>query len=255
MKRRRNIAASIVLLASLIFAGTASGEAVGTYNVEHGHPVQNHVTMILRDANKYDLSVLGLGETQDYAPALRRAAPADDYRLIGSDNALLVKRGLPVGARGSFRPAGSWFTTRGRVHRQTPVTWARVKGITYAAIHAPVHAWVATRYGRKFIGPARRRAAYRFFVQRVIRFARWHNHRPLVIMGDWNANPDTRGLYSPNYLRRKIGGHYLRPHTSTGHGEIDFAIARGIRGANVHVRPNLRVAQSDHRLVTFKVGG
>lgn len=232
---------------------------VGAYNVEYGHPVTPHVKMILQDARKYQLDVLGLEEIQDYLPALRKAAPPAGYRVIAprddSRNALLVKNGHPATQRGSFKSPGFYYSVRG--HRVTTASnvWARIGGVTYVVVHAPVHAWTVCRTcrgGRGFFGPSRRLSSYRLFVESLIDFAK-HHPGPIAFMGDWNATPGARGLWSPNYLRRSIGGHFARPFRSTGHGEIDFAVVRGVTSARVFVRPNLKVAHSDHLLVTTRV--
>jgi hypothetical protein len=104
----------------------------------------------------------------------------------------------------------------------------RYNGAWFVGIHAPVQAWVATKGGRRWIGSLTRRIAYRGFMIRLASFA-GRRKGPLLFIGDWNATPDTSGRYSPNWLRNKIKGEFVRPNVSTGHGEIDFGIKRKMR--------------------------
>lgn len=234
---------------------------VGTYNVEYGHPVAPHVKMILEDARRYNLDVLALQEIQDYQHALRQQAPAAGYRFYGlahggSRDGFLVATRDRVSAWGHFETGGWWWQSPG--HRVTTATtiWIIVNGVEYDTVHAPVHAWTPCgpcAGGRAFAGPAPRRDAYSVFVHDEIRHA-WHRHTPLVLLGDWNSSPGARGPASPNHLRLMIHGRFIATGHSTGHGEIDFAIAtHGIAPTSAYTRPNLRVAHSDHLLVTAEL--
>lgn len=228
---------------------------VGMYNVEFGHPVDAHVAMILKRFDAEKLKVLGIGEAQDYTRALRKAIKAAGHTLITSDenrqrNALLVRAGAKIGRTGWFQTPGHWFNPEGHKMEPTETVWAVVDGVRHVYVHAPVHAWVTGPHGRTFTGPELRLEAYINFIRGHAQFAHRHPKKPLNIMGDWNASPDTKGKFSPNDLRERINGEFARPGESTGHGEIDFAIVRGLRPARVTALPNLK-EHADHRLVTM----
>lgn len=229
---------------------------VGIYNVEYGHPVAPHVKMILTRFHDEGLEVLSLAESQDYTTALRTEARKFGHRLVTAadprGNALLVHAGATLGKTGSFSTPGIWFNPQGHEMRTPDSVWAVVNGVRYVAVHAPVDAWVATAHGRTFTGPDRRLAAYENFIEVHERFARRHPGKPLSIQGDWNCSPSTVGKYSPDDLRHRIGGAFVRPRENTGHGEIDFAVVRGLAGAHCQVERDLRI-HSDHHLVTAEM--
>lgn len=226
---------------------------VGTWNVEHGHPVKEHATTILRRQVEERVRVLALTELGDYAAALDGADPRRVLLWVpGPENVksqgLLVPVGAQVGQVRSIPTPATYRAPDGSLRRSACPLLAEVDGVLYVVVHAPVGAWTTGRWpGRRFVGPIRRRLAYRAYVRRLLRVFRAHPHTPLVVIGDWNATPDTRGRWSPEWLRRKAGAAYLRPHASTGHGEIDFALVRGVRGTLTvrHTHPE----PSDHLLV------
>lgn len=215
---------TLLVVPQLPSPASAAATSVGTYNVQLGHPVRPHVTMILRQAKRHHLEVLALQEARGYVRALQRRAPRAGYQVVtcrDRQNPFLVRSHLAVEAQGCFRPAGAWYSPDGERRRTHQIGWIRVDGTTYVSVHAPVHAWV----GRCFCGPDARRAAYREFIRDVRRFAA--HHRPYVVLGDWNARPWNRGRWSPNHLRRSLEARWARPHRGTGHGEIDYAITKG----------------------------
>lgn len=225
---------------------------VGTYNVEPGHrPVERHAAMIEDRFDAERLDVLALQEASDY---VRELARTTKHRLLwvpGAENvkchALLVKKDARVEGIRSIDTPATYYATNGARRRSSCPLVAHVDGVMYVVIHAPVGAWTAGRHGRHFYGPLRRRLAYRAYVRRLLHVFAAHPDVHIVVLGDWNAAPDTRGLWSPDWLRRKGKAAFIRPHESTGHGEIDFAIVRRVTGfLNVrHTSPE----PSDHRLV------
>lgn len=230
---------------------------VGTYNVEFGHPPKRHAEMILTRFENQMLNVLALVEVQDYVKDLQKLIKPLGHKLIvihgtrGSDHvALLVRKGAAVGKHWTFRAGLPYFRTGGGLMAPTQPLAVVVDGILYVVVHAPVEAWVATPHGRKFAGPILRRGAYRYFINRLAKLARLHPTKPICMLGDWNCPPDVNGRYSPNGLRTTIGGKFLRPEKSTGHGEIDFAIIRKLVGQGCHIVPNKStLPHSDHKLV------
>ncbi|GAB2970377.1 hypothetical protein [Nocardioides montaniterrae] len=233
---------------------------VGWYNVEYGHPVREHVAMILARFERERLDTMMLTEVADYAARLKIEAAKVGYALVtkGSthaelNQAILVRGGVHIGKVWTIPMKASYFARNGDVRRSQPPLVARLNGINHVVVHAPVHAWVPGKGGRHFTGPIRRRLAYRAYMLRLARAVKrmaW----PAIMGPDWNANPDTHGRWSPAWLAHKIGGEIVRPHASTGHGEIDFAITKGIRLTNVRVRPNPPgLPHSDHLLVTAQV--
>lgn len=261
---RRLLGLACVLLGLLVAPATALAPGqvmrVGTYNVEYGQPVSPHVAMILADAARYRLDVLALQEVQTYQRDLRAEAPSHGYRFYGVDyggsrDGFLVAARDHVTAFGHFDTGGWWWQGSHRA-RNTTIVWVIVNGVEYATLHAPVHAWTPCPIcagGRAFDGTPLVRNAYRLFVDDMVAFA-WHRHTPLVLLGDWNSSPGARGTSSPDALRARIHGHFITPGRSTGHGEIDFAIAtRALASPGAHIQPNLPVAHSDHYLVTFTI--
>lgn len=227
---------------------------VGTYNVQYGHDKAKHADMILRRFQTRRLDLLALLEAADYLEHLEHAAPALGLELIYRDGPVHVRNQAflrrvdttVLGKVWSVPMPATYLAPNGAVRHSSPPLCAEVNGIVYAAIHAPVHAWVAGKGGRRFIGPARRLAAWRAYAKRLLLILRRHRH--VVLLGDWNATPDDRGLWSPNWLRRKGKARFIRPHANTGHGEIDYALAKGVFGV-VDVAEDGRDGRSDHKLV------
>lgn len=234
---------------------------IGTYNVEFGHPPKTHAKMILTRFERQSLDVLALVEVQDYVEELKKLVEPEGHRLVvihnkrGSDHvAFLIRKGCSITKHWTFRAGLPYFRQGGGLMAPTQPLAVEVDGVLYVVIHAPVQAWVATPKGRKFSGPMRRRGAYAYFINRLAKLARRHSNRPLCILGDWNCTPDTHGKYSPNDLRLRVHGHFLHPKKSTGHGEIDFAIIRDLKGSGCHVIPDsINLPHSDHKLVVATV--
>lgn len=231
---------------------------VGWYNVQDGHPAAAHAQMILRRFEDEHLDALALSEMHDYNHHVVKLAKEAGHRLVykttakhpaGDNVAILVRKGVKVGRHWSFKAGTPYHAPGGGLRRAQHMLVCEVDDIPVCTVHAPVHAWTTTKRGRIWGGPLLRRIAYRRFVKRLRSFARRHPG-PLILPGDWNANPTTDGAYSPDWLRREIGGQFARPHQSTGHGEIDFAIVRGLHVTDCRVLPNPKgLPHSDHRLV------
>jgi hypothetical protein len=200
------------------------------------------------------LDVLCLTEARDYIGALRGLAKQNGDTLLSINNgkrgsnqcAMLVRKGAHIGKVWSIRAGTGWRRAGGGWMAPMQPLCAIIDGEVYVAGHAPVSAWQATPRGRKFIGPLARRVAYRGFVKRLAKVAKRHKGHPVKLWCDWNATPDTTGRYSPNWLRQEIGGRFARPHTSTGHGEIDFCIVVGDQASDVSA---LDAKPGDHKMV------
>jgi hypothetical protein len=205
----------------------------GPFNMERGHPPAAHAKRTVEIFCEEGFDVLCLSECHDYLPHLIKEAQDAGVVLLYKDekrgddqNTILVKPEREVGDVWSFEAGSGWFTKSGAKHVPMQPLAAVIDGVLYISGHAPVTAWVVSgKFGRRFVGPVLRRLAYQGFVRRLRRVYRHHTHRPVVAWCDWNATPDTRGLWSPNWLRRKVAGRFIRPAVSTGHGEIDFAVA------------------------------
>lgn len=234
---------------------------VGWYNVEFGHPVNPHAQMILDRFESEQLDVLALIEVQDYVARLQQLIKPAGHRLLtihnrrGSQNiAILVRKGRKVGNYWTFIAGKPYFRTGGGKMAPTMPLAAHVDGCLYVAVHAPVEAWVARPGGRKFVGPALRRAAYAFFVTRLALLFSRHPNTPIVMMGDWNATPFTVGKWSPGWLRDRVRGVFIRPGANTGHGEIDFAIGRKVAQRGCQIKhDHVGMPHSDHRLVVASI--
>ena len=230
---------------------------VGMYNVEYGHPVNEHARMIMKRFEDKQLDVLGLTEVADYVHALQKLAEDAGHRLLyvdGPENvksqAILVRSGVKIGKVHSVPMAATYFATNGDVRRSCCPLVADLDDNIYAAVHAPVGAWTAGRGGRHFLGPIRRRIAFIRYVNRLVRIFKNHPGKPVRLLGDWNVTPDASGPNSAQSLCKRTGAHIIRPHASTGHGEIDFEVARDTSG-ELHVQPNEpKLPRSDHFLVT-----
>lgn len=234
-----------------------------TYNVEFGHAPSPHARMIMDRFEHEQIDILAMQEVNDYLPALKKICKP--HQLIysrkgrGANHVAFLIRdgiktgdGIKIGKHWSFR-AGVWYkSTDGHPMAPARPLAVRAAGATFLTLHAPVHAWVAGPHGHTFTGPRLRRIAYQTFIARLRLFV-WRNRKtPIVMLGDWNATPppNTMGAWSPAYLASSIGGRFVRPFASTGHGEIDYAITRGMDSLGCHVRvapPNL--PRSDHSLV------
>lgn len=206
----------------------------GALNAQYGHAPRAHAEKIIRVFDDEKLDILLITESRDYNIELSDLARDKGYKLIvhrtkrGSDQCTaLVRDPARVNRSLTFTAGSGYFrVTGGSMAAPQPIA-VRYKGVWFVGVHAPVQAWVATRTGRKFIGPALRKLSYIRFARKLVRFAKNHPG-PIVFWGDWNATPDNRGMYSPNWIRTQINGQYLRTGQSTGHGEIDFAIKRGV---------------------------
>lgn len=207
---------------------------VGALNAQYGHAPSKHAEKIIRIFDSQDLDVLLITESRDYNRVLSELARKKGYKLVvhrvrqGSDQCTaLVRDPSKLQRSFTFTAGRGWFRRGGGTMAPMQPIAIRYNGAWFVGVHAPVQAWVATRSGRKWIGSLTRRLAYRGFVVRLASFA-GKRQGPLVMLGDWNANPTTSGRWSPNWLRDKINGKFARPFVSTGHGEIDFGITRGM---------------------------
>lgn len=230
---------------------------VGALNAQYGHPQVEHSKKIIRIFDDESLDILLITESRDYNNELATLARKKGYRLLvhktqkGSDQCTaLVRNPEKVGRSFTFQAGRGWFRRGGGAMAPMQPIAVRYENAWYVGVHAPVQAWVATRVGRKFIGPILRRTAYRGFMRRLRAFAR-RRQGPLVFIGDWNATPDNRGKYSPNWLREQIHGTYARPYESTGHGEIDFGIKRGMELKSKVAAYYPRDFPGDHKFIVF----
>lgn len=232
---------------------------VGALNAQYGHKQAPHAAKIIRIFEAENLDILLITESRDYNNELAAQARKKGYRLLvhreghGSDQCTaLVRDPEKVGRSFTFKAGRGWFRRGGGTMAPMQPIAVRYDGAWFVGVHAPVQAWVATRRGRRWIGPILRRVAYRGFMRRLRAFAR-RRQGPLLFIGDWNATPDERGMYSPNWLREQIDGEFARPNETTGHGEIDFGIKRGMKlktPVKAYFPTNF---PGDHKFIVFTV--
>lgn len=239
----------------------------GTYNCEHGHPEKVHAEMILWKFEELALDVLGLDEARDYLDLVEDLAASAGHQVVcfhtdeqdrgGDQVAFLVRGGHTVSTAWIFKAGIGWHRRGGGRMAPMHVLAAVVDGDLLMQGHAPVGAWTTGGWrGRRFVGPLLRRIAYRGFVRRVRRAFDLHRDLRVIFWMDANATPDTRGRWSPEWLREQVGGQFARPHKNTGHGEIDFAITRGFTTVVCDLMPDpdafpdgRPMPRSDHKLV------
>lgn len=231
---------------------------VSTFNVEYGHkPVDAWAKMILDHFETNKIEVMAIDESEDYFQALKKIAEAKGHRLLGNSPtsriAILVRRGLTVTSTTTV-PGNvtTWKMPNGGTGSMAHPVVAKINGVNYVAIHAPVQAWVPNGHGGHHLaGPPERVQAYKDFTANLVRFVNALSG-PVVVLGDWNCPPGPLGAYSPDSVRAQIGAIFARPFKNTGHGEIDFGIVRGAHVSGVTVVPQPAVGDhSDHMQVYF----
>ena len=232
---------------------------VGALNAQYGHAPARHAAKIIRVFNAEKLDVLLITESRDYNKHLAEMARRRGYKLCvrrvrqGSDQCTaLVRHPEKLESFFTYKAGRGWFRAGGGTMAPMQPIAVHYDGAWFVGVHAPVQAWVATRVGRRWIGPLLRRIAYRGFMRRLRAFARKRN-APLLFIGDWNATPDNRGRYSPNWLRHQINGEFARPNESTGHGEIDFAIKKKMSLKSVVHAYFPKNFPGDHKFIWFIV--
>lgn len=235
---------------------------IGQYNAEYGHPKAAHATMILWRFQHLDLDALCVEEAGDYVAELVKQAPSHitvvhRHPRRGADQQIILVRKdrHKIGGVYSFRAGLPYGTIRGgTMFAESPLMVHLDHRIVLLARHAAVEAWVAGRGGRHWIGAIGRRLAYAASQRRLLKVFNNHKGQSVLVMGDWNATPNTKGRYSPNWLRRKVDGVFVRPHRSTGHGEIDFGIGTNLKVLCCAVDPNPKgMPHSDHDLVWAQI--
>lgn len=230
---------------------------IGQYNAEFGHPKAAHATMIWWRFQHLQLDALCVEEAGDYVAELVKQCPKGAQVIHrhprrGADQQIvLVREGVKVNGVYSFKAGLPYGTIRGgTMFPESPLMVRLDNRLTLVARHAAVAAWVAGKGGRHWVGAIGRRLAYAASQRRLLTMFKNHLGKPVLVMGDWNATPATRGLYSPDWLRLKVGGVWVRPHRNTGHGEIDFGIGTHITVHECKVDPNPGgMPHSDHDLV------
>lgn len=231
----------------------------GFHNLLYGRDQDRVAANVIRDFDALGLEVMGLTEANDYINEVAALAKAKGYVLLvgrvkgkwSNHNALLVRDPKAVSDHWGF-VATKPYPMGGRMFPSSVSLAAIVHGIVWVVGHAPVHAWVATPRGRRFIGKLARRVSYRFHIRRTALVFKRHPNHLVVAMEDWNGSPNSTGPDSPRGLARAVGGVILSTGLNTGHGEIDFAVARQAkRGRRWSLRKPKRGAKagSDHYLI------
>lgn len=90
-----------------------------------------------------------------------------------------------------------------------------------------------------------REIAYDTGCRRLIRWARAHERRPLVIGGDWNKPARRTGANTPSWVAKTIGADV---RFIAGH--VDYVLARKCTVSNLRALPE---GGSDHELILFTV--
>lgn len=233
----------------------------GFHNLEHSHNPHAHVVRTLIRMQTHRLRVLGISEGRDYLDKFIELAPRYGFKVVsdvdpkhrGSDQCYaIVAEDAKVEKFWTFTAGTGWKRKGGGNMAPMQPLALVVDDILYIIGHAPVAAWVPVSKvkglrgkGRVFRGAPARLIAYRGFVKKLRSIMNQYEHA--VVWADWNCLPTTRGIYSPNWLRRKTGSVFVRPFRGTGHGEIDFAIVKGAGGS---VRASVQNGNpSDHDMV------
>lgn len=250
---------------------------VGTWNMKSDRPgntaarqrgVAHQAILLMR---RYDLDALALNEASPYVDDLRRYALAhrDELALLtGSrpgeaNTAILCDRRVSLTLREQHRVTrDGWITVRGGRTAPKYVPCILLDGwVRIAAVHLPPSTW-RTRF---FRGPWRRRRAY---AQHMMWCRSWGRSRArarrgdtVMLLGDWNAQPNARGKYSPAWLRAQLSDagagawRIVAPAVGTlGRRVIDYAIVRPGKGHKISAARRLNNAGgSDHDLVWWEI--
>lgn len=228
-----------------------------TWNVQRGHDPAAQAAGIVAWFLARNLDTLGLQEVDEYAVELRRAARRAGLRFIwskGQQQGLLVRDPAKVEAWRYLPLHRTYYTVRGGVQRPLQPLAVRYDGAWVVTVHAPVSVeWEAWGNMR---GPELRVLAYREHSRRLVTFlghtARHWPGYPVLILGDHNTEPDTRGEYAPAWVARKGGALVVPPPGNTGHGPIDYALVRGVVPVTEYMHRRAHIfAVSDHHPVTF----
>lgn len=220
---------------------SGAGLAVGTYNLEVGRDRAVVTSEVQRLLESRDLDVLAVQEALTYTPTLARSLPGyhvvyNGRDLSSRDSAVIVRDGLQTTDARVFRLGGDgWpkWNGPGRHHPRS-ATSVTVEGVQVVSVHLPP--------GGPYAAQLDQREAFRTNIGTLAEVA---GSGPVVLAGDWNASPATRGAYSPATLASSIGA------TITGDG-IDYAMARGVAVANMH---RINFGGSDHDPVLFSAAG
>lgn len=231
-----------------------------TWNMLRGRNVELAVRQLVEFVIREALDFACLQEVAPYAAAIDREARRRGWQLIyfadrpgAVDEAILVTNDVDATHPGTVQlsPFG-WF---GRTGAERPPLsmphvllddWLRV-----GCIHQPPGTFWRDGVAS---GPGLRVAAVKSSARKLVRFAKWHPRRDLVLAGDWNESPHTEGRYSPRWIANEIDGLVKAPAVAThgampGRPPIDYVIARG---CTVWIRGVRRVG-GDHRAVLFDV--
>lgn len=198
---------------------------IGLWNVERDRNRQLVVGQVHDVMALHQLDALLVCEASDYIAALRAersllvrpTAGVTSERSGSTETCIVVRPGVDVGSGWIVRlTRAGWITVRGgrTAPKWMPTVlldgWLRV-----AVVHTPPSC--RFRNGKHGpVGPVRRVAAYVALMRRVRTFARRRpGGRSLLIAGDWNATPASRGTYSPAWLARSGRLRIAKPKVGT----------------------------------------
>jgi len=182
---------------------------LGLWNAERDRDVAAVVRLVDQLLDAYQLDALALTEASDYVAELRRLSATRPWQLLAGlaskpgqrEVAWLVRDSVPVERFSSpLVAAHGWTTTRGGHTPPKYLASVRLDGWLWAGVG---HRAPSVRWRRLLpVGPVRRVASTIAHARGELRWARRHPG-PLVLLGDWNATPATRGRWSPHWVARK----------------------------------------------------
>lgn len=217
----------------------------GTFNLKFGRDVERVVEECRKLFGEYGLAFLCTQETDDYVDALR-----EEFVVVGAGEScvLVARRGVKVDQIRRHEYGDGWTTVRGgrfppAVHWTVRLDeWLRVR-----SVHLPTPSeWVAGHP----VAPPDRLDDLIGTALGLRRYLRGPNAR--LAAGDWNEPPETSGRYSPQWIAAESRSLIWAPKRSTGHGRIDYVMARGALVTDLHV-DDVVTEHSDHEPVIFTV--
>jgi hypothetical protein len=216
---------------------------VGILNFEYGRDPQ----VVQRELHEafmlYGLGALCGQEAADYRHMLQRLPFADCYTDTSArgntQNVILVAKDRKARFPRYKTVGDGWIVGGGREHAPSPFPRVTVDGIRLGSVHWPSDTkWVRGRV----TGPRPRINDVEAQAKQDARFLRFPGKR--AILGDFNEDPDTQGLYTPSWVAHQGNARIAHPGTKWN---IDYAIYKGVKV--VKTFKDFDLSRGDHPLV------
>lgn len=198
---------------------------VGLWNVRRDRNRHRVTELVYRVLTLFDLDVLALCEAQDYATALHRRGRRDGHNVIQwtdvpgqAHQALIVRNDvLTIAPRLHLMTRTGWRTVRGggTDPKWAPTVRVSIAGRSLRVVvghRPPTQRWRAGRMR----GPIRRVIATVQHARAEVRVLNAIT-KPLLYVADFNAEPHTRGRWSPRWVAEQTGATIHAPQEAT-HG-------------------------------------